>query len=98
VVKDPEQGTPVRVEPNSELCKNYNPEELTQIPHISNNVKAALDFLGKASEGFFFMYEQGDVSVVIHYVCCHFASFNPQMHFVSLLILDRQVSSWESRK
>jgi alkaline phosphatase len=66
VVKDPEHGTPVRVEPNSELCKNYNPEELTQIPHISNNVKAALDFLGKASGGFFLMYEQGDIDKSAH--------------------------------
>lgn len=97
MVKDPEQGTPVRVEPNSELCKNYNPEELTQIPHISNNVKAALDFLGKASGGFFLMYEQGDVSC---YTLCllSFRIIQSSNAFRFSSHLDRQVSSWESSK
>jgi alkaline phosphatase len=46
----------------SELCDHYSAEEIAQIPHISTNVKEALKFLSKDDEGFFLMYEQGDVS------------------------------------
>lgn len=95
MVKDPEQGTPVRVEPNSELCEDYSIEELAQIPHISENVKAALDFLGKASEGFFLVYEQGDVSLAIHFEPCRFAPFNRQMHCFSLFRLTGQLTEIE---
>jgi hypothetical protein len=59
-----EQGEVIGVEATTsdELCDHYTEEERAQIPHMNKNVKASLDFLGKASEGFFLMYEQGDVS------------------------------------
>ena len=50
-----------------ELCNHYEPEEIAQIPRITQNVKAALDFLGKDDDGFFLMYEQGDVSRVFRF-------------------------------
>lgn len=61
--RDPITGLPIGVTPNSVTCDHYSEEERKQIPHISQNVKAALDFLGKDDDGFFLMYEQGDVSV-----------------------------------
>jgi hypothetical protein len=54
---------------SDELCNHYSPEEVKQIPHISDNVKAALDFLGKDKDGFFLMYEQGDVSPNLFVTC-----------------------------
>jgi alkaline phosphatase len=45
-----------------ELCNHYEDNEIRHIPHIKDNVKASLDFLGKDDDGFFLMYEQGDVS------------------------------------
>lgn len=62
VVTDAVTGLPVSVNTSAVLCDHYTPEEVDQIPHISQNVKAALDFLGKDDDGFFLMYEQGDVS------------------------------------
>ena len=47
---------------SSDLCDHYSPEEVAQIPPMKEHVKAAVDFLGKSEEGFFLMYEQGDVS------------------------------------
>lgn len=58
---DPDTNLPIGVEVNSTICNHYEPEEVEQIPHISDNVKAALDFLGKDDDGFFLMYEQGDI-------------------------------------
>jgi alkaline phosphatase len=49
------------VTPNASICNHYDQEEIEQIPHITQNVKAALDFLSKDKDGFFLMYEQGDV-------------------------------------
>jgi alkaline phosphatase len=49
------------VESSAYLCDRYSQEEIKQIPHISTSVKAALDFLSKDDDGFFLMYEQGDV-------------------------------------
>ena len=45
------------------LCDHYTEAELKNIPLISSNVKEALNFLGKDKDGFFMMYEQGDVSI-----------------------------------
>lgn len=50
----------------SELCDHYTAEEIAQIPHISRNVEEALKFLGKDDEGFFLMYEQGDIDWAAH--------------------------------
>jgi alkaline phosphatase len=63
VEKDAATGFPVSVTADSFLCNHYEPEEVVQIPHIKESVKAALDFLGKDDDGFFLMYEQGDVSI-----------------------------------
>lgn len=64
---DPETGDVlgVNVTTPSEPCNHYEPEEIAVIPHISDNVKAALDFLSKDDDGFFLMYEQGDVSQLL---------------------------------
>ena len=51
------------VTPESYLCDRYTEEDVKAIPHISTNVKAAIDFLSKDKDGFFLMYEQGDVSL-----------------------------------
>lgn len=66
-IVDPDTGDVIGVKHTTpdELCNHYEPEEIAQIPHISDNVKAALDFLGKDDDGFFLMYEQGDVSLVV---------------------------------
>ena len=60
---DVNQTTPIGVTPNSTLCNHYEPDEVAEIPHITEHVKAALDFLSKDDDGFFLMYEQGDVSM-----------------------------------
>ncbi|CAB9531076.1 Alkaline phosphatase H [Seminavis robusta] len=52
--------------PNARLCDFYSQEEVKQIPHITQNVKAALDFLGRDDDGFFLMYEQGDIDTAAH--------------------------------
>jgi alkaline phosphatase len=64
VINDPDTGLPIAVTTNTTLCNHYEPEEVAQIPHITQNVKAALDFLGKDDDGFFLMYEQGDIGTL----------------------------------
>eukprot|EP00339_Tiarina_fusa_P012873 CAMPEP_0117001948 /NCGR_PEP_ID=MMETSP0472-20121206/3775_1 /TAXON_ID=693140 ORGANISM="Tiarina fusus, Strain LIS" /NCGR_SAMPLE_ID=MMETSP0472 /ASSEMBLY_ACC=CAM_ASM_000603 /LENGTH=754 /DNA_ID=CAMNT_0004702121 /DNA_START=45 /DNA_END=2309 /DNA_ORIENTATION=+ len=49
-----------------ELCNHYEPEELQQIPTIQENVKQTLEFLAKDDDGFFMMYEQGDIDWSAH--------------------------------
>jgi alkaline phosphatase len=68
-VLDPDTGLPVSVTPTSTLCDHYSQEEIAQIPHISENVLEALEFLGKDDDGFFLMYEQGDVSTGLVLYC-----------------------------
>ena len=63
---NPNITEPVGVTPNSFLCNRHSKEELKQIPHITQNVKAALDFLSKDDDGFFLMYEQGDIDTTAH--------------------------------
>ena len=67
-ILDPDTGLPIGVNLTTpdELCNHYSQEEIKHIPHITQNVQAALDFLGKDDDGFFLMYEQGDVSLY-HY-------------------------------
>ena len=52
----------VKVTTPTTLCDYYSPTEISQIPNITTNVKQALNFLSKDAQGFFLMYEQGDVS------------------------------------
>jgi len=61
-IKDAD-GNPTGYKPTSVLCDHYPPEDLVQIPKMKDNVKEAMNFLGKDDDGFFLMYEQGDVSV-----------------------------------
>lgn len=53
--------TPTGVTPESEICDHYPEEELKTIPVMKENVKEALAFLSKDKDGFFLMYEQGDI-------------------------------------
>lgn len=46
----------------SEMCDHYSEEDRQHIPKMVDQVKATLDFLSKDDDGFFMMYEQGDVS------------------------------------
>jgi len=57
---------PVGVTPNSTTCNHYEPEEIEEIPVMKDQVKAALDFLSKDDDGFFLMYEQGDIDWAAH--------------------------------
>jgi alkaline phosphatase len=60
---DPDTGLTigVNITTSEELCNHYDPEEIQHIPTIQQNVKAALDVLSKDDDGFFLMYEQGDI-------------------------------------
>jgi len=59
-------ATGVNVTTNDELCHHYSAEERTQIPVMANNVKETINFLGKDDQGFFLMYEQGDIDWAAH--------------------------------
>jgi alkaline phosphatase len=54
--------TGVKATTNSTLCNHYSPAEVAQIPKMAKTVEEALKFLAKDNDGFFVMYEQGDVS------------------------------------
>eukprot|EP00980_Cylindrotheca_fusiformis_P003941 scaffold871_cov130-Cylindrotheca_fusiformis.AAC.18 len=58
--------TGIKATTNDTLCNHYSAEEIEHIPHITENVKAALDFLSKDDDGFFLMYEQGDIDWAAH--------------------------------
>lgn len=51
---------------SAELCNHYSPEEVAQLPTMKEHVKAAVDFLGMDDDGFFLMYEQGDIDWAAH--------------------------------
>jgi alkaline phosphatase len=61
-VVDDEDGNFQYINVSSVLCNHYEEDDVAQIPKMKDNVKAALDFLSKDDDGFFLMYEQGDVS------------------------------------
>ena len=63
-----EDGTPtgVKATTSDELCDHYSPEEVAQLPTMAEHVKAAVDFLGKDEDGFFLMFEQGDIDWAAH--------------------------------
>lgn len=67
-VKDPDTGLTISVEVTTdpELCNHYSPEERKYIPKMQQNVEAALEFLSKDDDGFFLMYEQGDIDWSAH--------------------------------
>jgi alkaline phosphatase len=71
---------PTGVTPSARPCNLYTQEEIRQIPHITQNVKAALDFLSKDDDGFFLMYEQGDVSAEAENQSHHFCNINSPYH------------------
>ncbi len=51
---------------SAELCNHYSPEEVAQLPTMAEHVKQAVEFLGKDKDGFFLMYEQGDIDWAAH--------------------------------
>ena len=57
---------PSGVATNSRFCSPYSSTELAQIPNITTNVVEALKFLAKDQDGFFMMYEQGDIDWSAH--------------------------------
>lgn len=63
-----EDGTPVDVvaTTSADLCDHYSEEERAQLPKMAEHVKAAVDFLSKDDDGFFLMYEQGDIDWAAH--------------------------------
>jgi alkaline phosphatase len=65
-VRDPVTNLPVGVKTNSKFCTPFTPQELNQIPNITTNVMQALNFLAKDNDGFFMMYEQGDIDWAAH--------------------------------
>ncbi len=56
-----EDDVPVGVTPTSFICNHWPESELKNIPHMKEHVSEALNFLGKDDDGFFLMYEQGDI-------------------------------------
>jgi alkaline phosphatase len=67
-IVDPDTGLTIGINVTTpeELCNHYEPEEIQHIPTIQQNVEAALNFLSKDDEGFFLMYEQGDIDWAAH--------------------------------
>ena len=84
-------SVPIGVTPSTsdELCNHYSPEEVAQLPTMAEHVKAAVDFLGMKEEGFFLMYEQGDVSSIVGKMfiySCGLISQPKLAHFIDLSI------------
>jgi alkaline phosphatase len=55
-------NTLIGIVPTTQKCDHYNAAEKAQIPRMVKQVEEAIKFLGKDNQGFFMMYEQGDVS------------------------------------
>lgn len=67
VLRDDEGiATGVEATTSDELCDHWDPEQVSQVPPMAEHVKAAVDFLGKDDDGFFLMYEQGDIDWAAH--------------------------------
>ena len=60
VVKD-EDDLPASVTPTSFTCSHWPEGELANIPVMKEHVKEAIKFLSKDNNGFFMMFEQGDI-------------------------------------
>lgn len=56
----------VKATTEDELCNHYSAEEVAQLPTMAEHVRAAVEFLGKDDDGFFLMYEQGDIDWAAH--------------------------------
>ena len=65
-MRDPNTSLPIGVKANSRFCSPYSPAEIAQIPNVTTNVMQALNFLNKDNDGFFMMYEQGDIDWSAH--------------------------------
>lgn len=61
-----EDDVTIGITPDSEICDHWPQEELKNIPVMKEHVKEALKFLGKDEDGFFLMYEQGDIDWAAH--------------------------------
>ena len=59
-----ENGVATGVIGNGTMCNHYEAEDRMHIPPMKEQVRATLEFLAKDDDGFFMMYEQGDVSVL----------------------------------
>lgn len=67
VIRDEnEVAVGVNVTTSEEPCNHYDEEEVKHIPSMKEAVKEAIEFLGKDKDGFFFMYEQGDIDWAAH--------------------------------
>ena len=56
----------VNVTTSETLCDHYSMEDVAEIPKMADNVAGVLDFLAKDEDGFFYMYEQGDIDWAAH--------------------------------
>ena len=67
-IVDPDTGLTIGVNLTTaeEVCNHYEFDEIEHIPTIQQNVQAALDVLSKDEDGFFLMYEQGDIDWAAH--------------------------------
>lgn len=63
--KDADDVT-IGITPNVTMCDHWPEEELKNVPAMSQHVKEAIKFLGKDDDGFFLMYEQGDIDWAAH--------------------------------
>jgi len=68
VLETDDDGVGVGVTPTTsdETCHHYSEDEIAQIPKMAENVKQAINFMGKDDQGFFMMYEQGDIDWAAH--------------------------------
>lgn len=60
-------GNVTGVKPTTKLCNHYSAAEVAQIPKMAKNVEEGLKFLAKDNDGFFLMFEQGDVSFALKF-------------------------------
>lgn len=56
----------IGVVPTTQKCDHYNAAERAQIPTMAKQVEEGLKFLAKDNQGFFMMYEQGDIDWAAH--------------------------------
>lgn len=61
IVDADDNDIPTDITPNSTICDHWPQDSLKNVPHMQENVKEALNFLGKDKDGFFMLYEQGDI-------------------------------------
>lgn len=61
-----EEGNVVEIKHKNSMGHQYTAEELATIPKMKDIIKNAVEFLGKSQNGFFLMYEQGDIDWAAH--------------------------------